>query len=92
MDVLTSVLTILGYILSAIGLLVAGIALGQFTLAAYEKAGWQVQIALIVGLFGLLVGLADFVSPGSVGAFALGTGIAYFMASAGKKKDQEDKE
>ena len=68
----------------------AGFALGRFTLDAYHKANWQLQIALALGFFGLLIGLTDFASPGSVGSFALGAGVAFLMASMPKKSDDPD--
>ena len=80
---LTDVFSLLGLLLSALGFLVLGFGLGRFFQDAYQKAAWQLQIALALGFFGLLIGLADFASPGTAGAFALGAGIAFFMA----KKD-----
>ncbi len=74
----TDLAAILGFLLRALGFLVAGLALGRFVLESFKAANWQVQIALVLGLFGLLVGITDFSSPGSAGAFALGVGGAYF--------------
>jgi hypothetical protein len=79
----------LGFLLSALGLLVFGFAGGRFTLDAFQKTVWQVQVALILGLFVVLVGLANYTTPGSTGAFALGAGIA-FLSNSSKKKDDED--
>ena len=83
--VLNEVFGLLGFILRAVGFGLAGFALGKFVLDAYQKANWQLQIALVLGFFGLLIGLADFTSPGSVGAFALGAGLTFL----GKKKSEE---
>jgi hypothetical protein len=80
----------LGYLLSALGLLVFGFAAGRFALDAFQKGSWQVQVALVIGLFGTLVGLANYATPGSAGAFALGAGIAFFIAGAGKKNEDDD--
>jgi len=82
---LRDVFSLLGFLLSALGFLFVGLGLGRFFQSAYQKANWQLQIALALGFFGLLIGLADFTSPGSVGAFALGAGIAFLM----KKKVEE---
>ncbi|MEW6028839.1 MAG: hypothetical protein ACOYZ8_18345 [Chloroflexota bacterium] len=79
----------LGFLLRALGFLVAGFALGRFVLDAYNKAGWELQIALALGFFGLLIALTHFSSPGSAGAFALGAGAALLMAGMGKKKEEE---
>lgn len=69
----------LGILLRALGFLVVGLAIGRFVLDNFKTSVWQVQIALVLGFFGLLIGLTDFASAGSAGAFALGSGVAYFM-------------
>ncbi|MBC7878080.1 MAG: hypothetical protein H7Y59_13000 [Anaerolineales bacterium] len=89
--IVTEIFSFLGFLLSAIGLLVFGFAGGRFTLEAFQKStSWQVQAALAVGLFALLAALTKFTSPGSAGAFALGAGIAFFLS--GKKDKKEDEE
>ncbi len=88
--IIAEIFGFLGYLLSALGLLVFGFAAGRFALDAFQKAGWQVQVALVIGLFGALVGLANYASPGSAGAFALGAGIAFCLSAAGKKNEDED--
>jgi hypothetical protein len=79
-SIVTDIFGFLGFLLRALGLLVAGVAIGRFVFENYKDSEWQVKIALALGLFGLLVGLTDFASPGSAGAFALGAGGAYFMS------------
>jgi hypothetical protein len=80
----------LGFLLSALGLLVFGFAAGRFTLDAFQRAGWQVQVALVLGFFAVLVGLANYTTPGSVGAFALGAGIAFLISGMAKKDASEE--
>jgi hypothetical protein len=89
---ISDIFGLLGFLVSALGFLIFGFGIARFTLDAYKKAVWQVQIALSLGFFGLLVGIADFTSPGSTGMYALGAGIAIFMSSMPKKDDVEDKE
>lgn len=88
--VLTDVIDLFGFLLRAIGFLVVGLALGRFLLEAYKKANWQLQMALVLGFFGLLIALTDFASAGSAGAFALGAGISMLTANA--KKDEASEE
>ena len=76
-----------GFLLRAIGFLVAGLALGRLVLDNFKNAGWQAQIALTLGLFGLLIALTVFSTPGSAGAFALGIGAAYFWSFQPGKAD-----
>jgi hypothetical protein len=86
---LMSILTVLGYALRALGFVVLGFGLGRFTMDAYKKAAWQVQIALAVGFFALVVGLTRFTSASAIGMFALGAGAALIMAGMNKKEDKE---
>lgn len=80
----------LGFLLRALGFLVVGLALGRFVLDNFKNSTWQVQIALVLGFFGLLIGLTDFASPGSAGAFALGAGAAYFMSMMPPKSESDN--
>ena len=81
----------LGFLLRALGFLVFGLAAGRIVLDNYKQSEWQVRIALVLGFFGLLIGLTDFASPGSAGAFALGGGAAYFMSMLPQKSEGSDK-
>ena len=85
---LNDIINILGHLLSAIGFGVVGLGLGRFLLDSYPKANWQLQAALALGFFGLLIALTTFASAGSAGAFALGAGIAFFTAK--KEKTEAD--
>ncbi len=86
---MTDLFSILGFLLRALGFLVAGLAIGRFVLDNYKDSAWQVQIALALGFFGLLIGLTAFASPGSAGAFALGAGAASFMSMMPKKSPEK---
>ena len=87
---INSIFSFLGFLLNALGFLLFGFGGGRFILGAFQKASWQVQCALVLGFFALLAALAKFSSPGSVGAFALGAGIAFFMSGMAKKGDDEE--
>ena len=78
--IILDISSFLGTLLRALGFLVAGFAVGRFVFDNFKNSEWQVKIALALGLFGLLVGLTDFASAGSSGAFALGAGASYFLA------------
>ena len=80
---------VLGFLLRALGFLVVGYGLARFALDAYNKAVWQVQIALALGFFGLLIALTDFSSAGSAGAFALGAGIAMLMSARAANAEED---
>ncbi|MBI5952606.1 MAG: hypothetical protein HY865_13190 [Chloroflexi bacterium] len=86
----TEVLSVIGFVIRALGFIVLGFGVGRFTMDAYKKAVWQVQIALAVGFFGLLVGLTNYASPGSMGMFALGAGIAVILSGMAKKEEESE--
>lgn len=90
MQQFAEVLSVVGFVVRALGFIVLGFAVGRFTMDAYQKAVWQVQIALAVGFFALLVGLTHYSSPGSMGTFALGAGAAVIMSFMPKKNDEQD--
>lgn len=89
--IVNEIFTFLGFLLNALGFLLFGFGGARFMLGAFQKASWQLQGALALGFFALLAALAKFSSPGSVGAFALGAGIAFFMSSRGDKPEDEAK-
>lgn len=85
-----TILGILGNLVRALGFLVFGFGIARFTLEAYSKANWQLQIALALGFFGLLVGLTNYSTPGSSGMYALGAGVALVMNMMPKKTEGEE--
>jgi hypothetical protein len=90
MNEFESVLSILGHLIRAIGFIALGFGVGRFTMDAYKKAVWQVQIALSLGFFGLLLGLTHYASAGSMGMFALSAGAAIIISGLPKKEDTEE--
>ena len=84
------ILSTIGFVIRALGFIVLGFGVGRFTMDAYNKAVWQLQIALAVGFFGLLVGLTNYASPGSMGMFALGAGIAILLSGMAKKEEETE--
>lgn len=87
MSTFSEILAILGFVIRALGFAVLGFGVGRFTMDAYKKAAWQVQIALAIGFFGLLVGLTNYSSPASMGMFAIGAGAAMIMSFVTRKED-----
>ena len=88
---LTDLLSLLGIIIRFAGFLVFGFAIGRFVWDNFKTSVWQVQVALVLGFFGVAVGFTDFASAGSAGAFALGGGVAFLMASMPQKDKEETK-
>jgi hypothetical protein len=86
---ISSLIELAGVLLRAAGFLVLGYALARFTIEAYRKAVWQLQIALALGFFALLVGLTHYASPGAVGAFALGAGVTFLREYTSRSEGQD---
>jgi hypothetical protein len=78
--VVNDVFGFFGFLIRFLGFLVAGYAIGRFFLENYKVSEWQVRIALVLGFFGLFVGVIAYASPGSSGAFALASGAALVSA------------
>ena len=90
MDTLQQVLATLGFVIRALGFLLLGFGVLRFTLDAYYKAVWQVQVAIALGFFALLIGLTNYSSPASMGMFAFGAGAALLMHFMKKEESKED--
>jgi hypothetical protein len=86
------ILGILGNLVRFLGFLLIGYGTARFMLDSYQKAAWQVQVALVLGFFGLLVGVTSYASAGSAGAFALGAGFILFRAFMPVKEKADEKE
>ncbi|HKI53514.1 MAG TPA: hypothetical protein VJ987_05270 [Anaerolineales bacterium] len=83
---------LLGNLIRAVGFLIFGFGITRFTMNAYNKANWQLQAALALGFFGLLVGLTNYATPGSSGMYALGSGISLLSNITPKKADDTNEE
>jgi hypothetical protein len=75
-SVVNDVFGLFGFLIRFLGFLLIGYGVGRFVFDNYKLSEWQVRIALALGFFGLLVGVTAYASPGSSGAFALGSGVA----------------
>lgn len=79
-------LDFLGKVLFWFCFLLPGFALGRFTLDAYTKAVWQVQAALVLGFFLLIVGVVNYAPDSLASAFVLGAGLAFLRDFLGKEE------
>lgn len=74
----TEVFAFLGLVIRAVGFLAVGYALGRLVFEHFRMGTWQLQVAYVLGLFVLLIGLTASSSPASSGCFAIGIAVAYF--------------
>lgn len=74
------------------GLALLGVGIGYLAVDLFHKAKeWPMQIALFLGLSGLVIAMVVFLAPGALGAFAIGLGVAVFVWGM-PKKNKEDEE
>ena len=88
--IVSELLGLVGFLLRVLGFLLFGYAIGRFVLDQFKNVGWQVQVALALGFFGLAAAFTNYATPGASGAFALGGGVAFMMANMPKKKEDEE--
>jgi len=74
--IINDLFSLFGFLIRFLGFLIAGYGIGRFVFDHYKVSEWQVRIALALGFFALFVGLTAYASPGSSGAFAIGSGVA----------------
>jgi len=89
-SIVNDLFALFGFLASFLGFLIVGVGIGRFVLDNYKASEWQVRIALALGFFGLLIGIAGFTSPGSSGAFALGSGLVFLTALMPRKTASEE--
>ena len=88
------VLNLVGYLVRFLGLLVFGVATSWFTFKAYfegEKS-WQLQVAVFLGFLAMAAVLVRYATPGAVGAYALGAGVALLIWGLRGEGDEEEEE
>jgi len=87
-QVLQIIIDLLSQILRVIGLGVLGAGIGWLSLELISYKVWQLQIAVFLGLVGLVIAIS-YVGAASLGAFAIGVAVAIFLWGIQKKKDGE---
>ncbi|RME88451.1 MAG: hypothetical protein D6770_06950 [Anaerolineae bacterium] len=87
------IIELLGALFRLIGLLVFGLGMGWFSLEAYRKSDWRLQIAVFLGFVGLSIGLSHFLegAPGGFGAYTLGVGAALLLWGRSEQEKEEEK-
>ena len=89
--IVTDIIVLLGQLVRLLGLVVLGLGIGWIVLDLLKKIeAWQGQVAIFLGLAGLIIGLAVFTGAGAMGAFAIGVGVAIFMWGMPKKEKKEE--
>jgi NhaP-type Na+/H+ and K+/H+ antiporter len=72
-------------------MLVLGLGIGWLALDMLKKIEvWQGQVAIFLGLAGLIIAMTVYTGWGALGAFAIGVGVAILMWGMPKKEKKEE--
>jgi hypothetical protein len=85
------IIDLLAAIVRFLGLAVFGLGVGYLAVDLLRRAQWPVQVAVFLGLLGLVIALTVFSAWGATGAFALGVGGAVFVWGMPKAPKDEAK-
>jgi hypothetical protein len=85
------IVDILASFVRMLGLAVFGLGFAWLALDLLKKTQlWQVQIAVFLGLAGLLIAVAVFTGWGALGGFAIGAGAAILVWGLPKKEKKDE--
>ena len=91
-SIVYEIIDLLASILRLLGLAVFGVGFGWLGLDLLKKSSlWMVQVAVYLGLAGLMIALTVFTAWGAVGAFAAGVGVAILLWGLPRKPKEEKK-
>ncbi len=91
--ILSVIFDILSQLVRFLGLALFGLAFGWLVLELLKKTTlWQVQIAVFLGLIGLVIAMAVFSGVGALGGLTLGLGAAILIWGLPRKPKKEEKE
>jgi len=83
------ILILLSQFFRFVGLAVLGLGIGWLALDLIKKFKiWQGQVAVFLGLAGLVIAMTVFTGWGALGAFCIGIGIAIFLWGMPKKQKE----
>lgn len=87
LEVIYTILILLSQLLRFAGMAVLGLTIGWLVLDLFKKIQvWQGQVALFLGLSGLIIAMTVFTGWGAIGAFTIGLGVAVFLWGMPKKE------
>ncbi len=90
-QVIDYILILLSQLIRILGMAVLGLGLGWLVLDLLKKLQvWQAQVAIFLGLAGLIIAMAVFTGWGAQGAFAIGIGVAILLWGMPKKEKKEE--
>ncbi|HEX7621284.1 MAG TPA: hypothetical protein VF359_08805 [Anaerolineales bacterium] len=89
--IVNQIVILFSQLLRFLGLAVLGLGIGWLVLDLLKKIlVWQGQVAIFLGLAGLIIAMTVFTGWGALGAFAIGVGVAILMWGLPKKEKKEE--
>jgi NhaP-type Na+/H+ or K+/H+ antiporter len=88
-QIVFDIINIIASVIRLLGMAALGAAIGYLAVDMFHKAQtWPMQVALFLGLAGLVIAMVVFLAPGALGAFGLGFGAAIFIWAMPKKQKE----
>jgi len=86
-DIVYEIIDLIASLIRFIGMGILGLAIGWLALDLLKKAAdWRLQIAVFLGLVGLVIALVIYLPWGATGLFAIGAGAAILLWGMPKEK------
>jgi hypothetical protein len=90
MQIVDIILILLSQLIRFLGMAVLGVVIGWLFLDLLKKLeAWQAKVAILLGLFGLIIAMMVFAGWGAQGAFFIAFGVAIFLWGMPKKEKTE---
>ena len=90
-SIVYDIIILLGQLFRFVGMAILGLGIGWLALDLLKKIQvWQGQVAVFLGLAGLIIAMTVFTGWGALGAFAIGVGVAIFLWGMPKKEKKEE--
>jgi hypothetical protein len=87
------IIDLLASLLRLIGMTILGLGIGWLALDLLRKIpAWQGQVAIFLGLAGLVIAMTVFTGWGALGALSIGIGVAIFLWGMPRKKKEGETE
>jgi hypothetical protein len=91
LEIVNMILILLSQFFRFVGMAVLGLGIGWLVLDLLKKIQvWQGQVAIFLGLAGLIIAMTVFTGWGALGAFAIGIGVAILLYGMPKKEKTEE--
>jgi hypothetical protein len=85
------IITLLASVLRLLGMAALGVGIGYLAVDLLRKTqAWPLQMAVFLGLAGLVIAMVVFLSWGALGGFGIGVGVAIFVWGMPKKKKEDE--